>query len=138
MSESVQHTRLVQAIIAQLDTDLGPLCDIMVCDDSPNPLRGERPPKLSGFIPDVYATDVPTTRVVVGEAKTEQDLETTRSHLQITAFLTYLSAMRNSLFILAVPFCCIPRGNNLLQELTRTSDTPPLIRVIDDFGLEHG
>lgn len=138
MPESAQHARLVRAILARLETHLGPLANIMVRDDSLSPFRGERPPPLPRFVPDVYATDVPTTRIVVGEAKTAKDLERDRSHEQIASFLEYLTDTPGSLFILAVPLDCAPRARNLLRELAPGVGVTPATEVIDDLNLERG
>ena len=75
-----------EAIVAHAEHRLGKVTDILVREDALRPLRGERPPKLAGFMPDVYATDVPTTKTLVGEAKTAADLETKHSRAQISAF----------------------------------------------------
>ena len=138
MPESTQHARLVRAILNQLETHIGPFNTIMVRDDSLSPLRGERPPPLPRFIPDVYATDVPITRVVVGEAKTAKDLQSTRSRVQIASFLDYLTHTPNSLFILAVPFDCTPQARGILRELAPATGTVTATQVINDVDLGHG
>ena len=136
MPESERHARLVKAIIAHLDRRLGKICEIMVRDDSVRPLRDERPPKLPQFIPDVYATDVPITRTVVGEAKTAKDLETGHSRKQIASFLEYLAHTPNGLFILAVPPNFKARARSLLAELSLPLEgNGPATEVIDDSGI---
>lgn len=136
MPESERHARLVKAIIAYLEMRVGTLSEIMVRDDSVRPLRGERPPRLPRYIPDVYATDVPTTKTMIGEAKTARDLETGHSHKQIASFLEYLSHTPNSLFILAVPYDRKARARWLLAELAGPlGGNVPEVEVIDDFGI---
>lgn len=90
MPESAKHARLVRAILDFIDRDFQSLTEIAIRDDASAPFRGERPPSVGGFVPDVYATDVPTTVTVIGEAKTRPDLETLHSQTQIAAFLAYL------------------------------------------------
>lgn len=104
MPESPAHGRLVKAILDYLDRNFGSLTEIAVREDSPSALRGERPPLVGGFVPDVFATDVPTTMTVIGEAKTRQDLERAHSQAQIMAFLEFLASTPNGVFILSVPF----------------------------------
>ena len=136
MPESERHARLVKAIIAHLEKRLGPTSEIMVRNDSVRPLRGERPPKLPQFIPDVYATDVPTTKTVIGEAKTARDLETDHSHRQIASFLEHLAHTPNGLFILAVPPDRKARARWLLAELAGPLEgNVPETEVIDDSGI---
>ena len=62
------------------------LADIAVREDAVCPVRGERPPRIEGYVPDVFVTDVPTTTTLIGEAKTQQDIETDHSRRQIFAF----------------------------------------------------
>jgi len=131
--ESARHARLVQAIVAHAERRLGKVTDILVRDDAVRPLRGERPPMLAGFMPDVYATDVPTTKTLVGEAKTETDLETEHSRAQIAAFLEYLAYTPGGFFVLAVPVGVKPRARWVLRELGRSlGENAPQTEVIDD------
>ena len=104
MPESSAHDRLVKAILDHLNRNFGSLNEIAVREDSPSALRGERPPMVGGFVPDVFATNVPTTMTVIGEAKTRQDLERAHSQAQILAFLEFLASTPNGVFILSVPF----------------------------------
>lgn len=136
MPESERHARLVKAIIAHLEERVGTISDIAIRDDSIRPLRGERPPKLPRFIPDVYATDVPTTKTMIGEAKTARDLETDRSQMQIASFLEHLSHTPNGLFILAVPPDRKARAKWLLAKLAGPLGVNmPEIEIIDDSGV---
>lgn len=136
MPESARHARLVQAIAAHAEHRLGKVTDILVREDAVRPRRGERPPKLAGFTPDVYATDVPTTKTLVGEAKTAADLETKHSRAQITAFLEYVAHTPGGLFVLAVPVAVKPRARWVLRELERPLGADaPQTEVIDDTGI---
>lgn len=135
MPESARHARLVKAIVAHAERRLGKVTDIVVREDAVRPIRGERPPKLAGFTPDVFATDVPTTRTLIGEAKTAADLETKHSRAQIAAFLEYLVHTPGGLFVLAVPVGVKPRARWVLRELGRPLGADaPQTEVIDDSG----
>lgn len=115
---------------------VGKLTDILVREDALRPRRGERPPKVSGFTPDVYATDVPTTMTLIGEAKTAADLDTKHSHAQIAAFLQYLAHTPGGLFVLAVPVSVKPRARWVLRELSRSLGSgAPQTEVIDDSAV---
>lgn len=137
MPESARHARLVDAIVAHAEHHLGRIADIVVREDAVRPRRGERPPNLAGFTPDVYATDVPTTTTLIGEAKTKADLETKHSRAQIAAFLKYLAHTPGSLFVLAVPVDVKPRARWVLKELGRPLGADaPRTEVIDDSAIE--
>lgn len=139
MPESYRHARLVEAILVRAEYHLGEFTELSVRDDAVRPRRGERPPMLEGFRPDVYITDVPTTKILVGEAKTAADLDTEHSRAQITAFLRYLAYTSGGLFILAVPIALKPRAKRLLRELGRPlGEGAPQSEVIDDSGIERG
>ena len=97
-------------------------------------MRGERPPPIGGFVPDVYAIDVPTTVTIVGEAKTRRDLETAHSQAQIAAFLDFLSVTANGVFILSVPLTAGATARRIVQashHRSRRGDTTQVI-VLDE------
>ncbi|RUW94395.1 hypothetical protein [Mesorhizobium sp. M7A.F.Ca.US.010.02.1.1] len=117
MPESATHASLVQAVIAYVEREFGDLADIAVREDAVRPLRGERPPRVEGYVPDVYATDVPTTTTIIGEAKTKRDLETEHSRRQISAFLSYLSNTPRGVFVLSVPWTAGAIARRLVAEI---------------------
>lgn len=118
MPESEAHALLVKEVIAFAERELGPLANIAVREDAVRPLRGERPPRIEGYTPDVHATDVPTTRTLIGEAKTRTDLETDHTRRQVAAFLSYLAKTPGSVFVLAVPLAAGPTARRLLVQLS--------------------
>lgn len=117
MPESPTHALLVQRVISFVEVELGPLANLAVSEDSVRPIRGERPPRIGGYTPDVHACDVPTRRTVIGEAKTRADLENDHSRRQISAFLTHLAQTPGGTFVLAVPYVAGATARRLLAEL---------------------
>jgi hypothetical protein len=117
MPESATHASLVQAVIMFAEREFGAFVEIAVREDAVRPMRGERPPRIEGYTPDVHATDVPTTKTIVGEAKTQRDLETDHSRRQIAAFLRHLSNTPGGVFVLAVPLAAGATARRLLAEL---------------------
>lgn len=83
----------------------------------------ERPQRISGHLPDLYAEDVPRTFVIIGEAKTRPDLLATRSRRQLASFVQYLSLYECAFFYLAVPLLAKPAATSLLRELGREHAT---------------
>ncbi|HVL40000.1 MAG TPA: hypothetical protein VM328_11475 [Fimbriimonadaceae bacterium] len=80
----------------------------------------------------MHATDVPTTTTLIGEAKTQQDLETDHSRQQISAFLDYLASTPRGIFVLAVPFAAGATARRLIAELrTPYGEAPTSIVVLD-------
>ena len=136
MPESARHAQLVGAIVAHAERHLGKISEILVREDAVRPRRGERPPRISGFTPDVYATDVPTTITLIGEAKTVLDLETDHSRAQIAAFLKYLSHTPGGLLVLAVPINVKARAKSILKQLSiPLGPDGPRTEVIDDSSV---
>lgn len=117
MAESVKHTALVQAIISYIGREHMHLTGLGVINDLSSPLHAEKPHRIDGFVPDVYAFDAPLTTVIIGEAKTQDDLETDRSRRQIAAFLTFLSQQATGIFIIAVPWQVKRRATTIVQAL---------------------
>ncbi len=117
MPESATHAALVQAVIVYAKREFGDLADIAVREDAVRPVRGERPPKIEGYVPDVFATDVPTTTTFIGEAKTQLDIETDHSRRQISAFLSYLSKTPRGVFVLSVPLAAGATARRVLAAI---------------------
>jgi hypothetical protein len=132
MPESATHAGLVQAVIEFAEYELGAIAEIAVRDDAVRSLRGERPPRIEGFTPDVHAVDVPTTRTLIGEAKTRADLETDHSRRQISAFLGYLAKTSGGLFVLAVPLTAGATARRLLRQLNAPFTAKPTRLIVLD------
>jgi hypothetical protein len=124
MTESAAHARLVQALVVFVEQELGKLAELSVREDSLRASRCGRPPRIHGYVPDVFATNVPTTATLIGEAKTSADLETERSERQIRAFLDYLAQTPNGIFVLSVPLTAVATARRLVSRLN-----PPLAWV---------
>ena len=117
MPESVVHRELADRIVSYVSECFAHVPAFIVLSDRPG-ASVELPPRIGGFVPDVFAADVPTTFTVVGEAKTEEDLTTERSCRQVTAFLRFLASSPNGLFILAVPWRASAAARALLASGT--------------------
>lgn len=118
MPESATHAELVRSIVAYAASELGPMTSIAVREDAVRPIRGEKPPRIGGYTPDVHAVDVPTTKTLVGEAKTQADLEREHTLRQVSSFLEYLALTPNGIFVLAVPLAARATARRLVVELS--------------------
>jgi hypothetical protein len=63
-----------------------------------------KPPRVGGFVPDVYARHLNELDLVIGEAKSLDDIENMHTIGQITAFLKACSLMERALFVMIVPW----------------------------------
>lgn len=120
MPESAEHLSLVQDIVDYIQNRFGGLAGLIVLTDLPTSARADKPPRIDGFAPDVYATEVPRTTVLIGEAKTADDLTTAHSRDQIVAFLKFLSYQQRGVLVLAVPWQCVPAARIVLTSAKRS------------------
>lgn len=117
MAESTQHAALVNIIIRHIQRNYADVPGLGLLSDLSGPLHCERPNRIEGFVPDVQALDAPLTTMILGEAKTPDDLETSRSIDQITAFLSYLSFQPRPVFILGVSWHDRARAESLVARI---------------------
>ena len=136
MAESSTHSALVQIIIRYIGREHAQIMALGVVTDLSSPLHAEKPSRIGGFVPDVYAFDAPLTTVIIGEAKTFTDLETGRSRKQISAFLSFLCQQPTGIFILAVPWQAKQRAREIIKTLrAETKATSVTTITLDDVGL---
>jgi hypothetical protein len=127
--ESELHVRLVEKLIDTIEQRHITARGIVVFADHHRYGR-DRPPQIGGFTPDVFASDVPVTFRVVGEAKTADDLQTDRSLRQIAAFLDHLSLYPQSTLYLAVPWFVAPRARGLIQVVRRSEHAAVVTEIL--------
>ena len=131
MSEATAHMDLVKAIQEWVSIKF--FCGDLGCIyiDGPDSSEQRKPPKLNGFIPDVFAKRDHAT-VVIGEAKTFSDLENTHTNEQLGAFLTYCHTLPGSCLVLAVPWFMTRRAKSLLGLLQMKCGTSTEVAVIGE------
>lgn len=137
VSESNEHQCLVE-ILAQRLTSFSP--DINVFADLPTGF--EKPPKVSGFIPDVYGQCRVSGRKYIGEAKTRLDLETSRSQEQIMAFIDEVNKRPTGVFCLAGFGETATRAKTILRFLIKERNfaqgSVQVFDGLDYWGLKSG
>lgn len=114
--ESDEHALLVSRLTAYVRKKHGGAGNLALYLDDQK-MERERPQRIGGHLPDLYAQDVPRTFVVIGEAKTQADLISPRSHRQLASFVRYLALQEAAFFYLAVPFIARPTATKLVREL---------------------
>jgi len=103
---------LVESIIGHLGA-LG-CSELVVFTDRPGENREKKPPRIGGFVPDVFAAEYKGNAKVIGEAKSFADFYSPHTTSQISAFAEYLSYQSRGVLILAVPASLIAAARNLL------------------------
>ena len=135
MPESPLHASLVELLVQYAIWEFGDFADIAIREDTLHPLRREKPPRIGGHIPDVLVTDVPTTRTLIGEAKTLPDLETEHTRKQISAFVGYLAMTRSGIFVLSVPPQGRPVARRMLAQASqRAKGANPRMVILDPLS----
>lgn len=127
--ESAQHAALVARLITIIRGRHNAVTGTFMLADH-HSFGNDRPPRIGGFTPDIFVSDLPDTFRVLGEAKTPGDLESDRSLRQIAAFLDHLALRQRSTFYLAVPWLFIPRAQFLLRSLCRDEHAGVEVHVI--------
>jgi hypothetical protein len=127
--ESARHRRLVESLIEVMERRHQAMPSIVIFADH-HRFGSELPPTIGYFTPDVFASDVPATFRVIGEAKTRDDLETERSRRQLTAFLDHLSLYSSSALWLAVPFDVVPRARHLIKSIRRPEHHAVAVEIL--------
>ncbi|MBT0664505.1 hypothetical protein KI809_09355 [Geobacter pelophilus] len=114
MGESLNHVRLVKAIIERVSS-LDPQAVILA--DTSIYAAKDRPPKIGGHVPDVYARIDMLRQTIIGEAKTGKDLENEHTMSQLRAYLSHCSTNPGTRLVLAVPWDMRSFVHNLLNRL---------------------
>jgi hypothetical protein len=114
MSETATHIRLVGLIVQWIKVHHADTPGLCIFCDCPPILETEKPASIDGFFPDVAAATTPAALTLIGEAKTIQDLETSRSYQQILAFLRFLSSRPQPTLVMATQWQATATAKNIL------------------------
>ena len=79
---SQEHQRLISALKRAFINRKGFVVDYSTLTED------QQPPQVSDYIPDIYARDPATGLVIIGEAKTPEDIDSVYSRHQYLAFST--------------------------------------------------
>ena len=138
VAESSTHLALVKRILDHIAHHYQGAGAVAVLHDLPGQIGCTKPPKIGAYRPDVYAIDAPQTQTIVGEAKTQGDLETEHSHKQFATFLRFLALQSHGVFILGVPWQAKARGLSLLKGIGREVGTHSIrIVIVDDVLMNN-
>lgn len=113
MGESQAHHDLVQLTYRYISDRFPAHRGFAIFVDGPKTRRGEKPSRVGGFVPDVLAMDVPTSLHVIGEAKTDQDLDRRHTTAQLLAYLHHLRA-RGGVLVITVPWMVVPTARRIV------------------------
>ena len=110
---------------------------VAVFADLPSTPRRDKPQRVGGFVPDVYASDVPTTFRLIGEAKTIEDLETPHTILQLSAFFRHVTVCGGALAV-AVPWAAIGTARRVVHDVAAAEGCGAVeYTIIDEISPWH-
>ena len=105
MGESLEHMNLVRELVKWSElhfSDKNPI----ILSDLPESIQ--KPPKIGRHIPDLYARDMTTGEIIIGEAKRIADYTKKGPHKravsQLEAFISHLEMEKRGILVIAVPF----------------------------------
>lgn len=132
MGESAQHLQLVNLIIDEVVSIVGETNRCFIMSDAADgyalsPLMEE------GYRPDVYYQYQHS--LIIGEAKTSDDVARVHSKLQYESYLKKCSLFRGkAMFLAAVPWTEHATIHNILRNLQQKYPGKYEVRIIDGIG----
>jgi len=104
MAESSAHIRLVEEMVNWIAKKYlnGERAYLLI--DHPDSHTNNKPPNINGYVPDVFSSIAPPGCLIIGEAKTINDVERIHTEEQIKAFLRHCRNYENAIFVFAVPW----------------------------------
>jgi hypothetical protein len=132
LSESSTHIILVQAILNWIYSETIFYESMAILVSNPNTQINEHPPIIGRSIPDVFASSNTIEYFLIGEAKTSGDIETNQTRKQFADYLEFLSAKKDGLLVIAVPWYCTIQTRSLIKSIQRRTATVNVkFRVLD-------
>ena len=132
MSESAQHQQLVRLIIEDVVKEIGTSNTALIATDA---VDGYALPPLTteGFRPDVYYLF--NNRMIIGEAKTSDDIERLHSKSQYESYIKKCSLFQGSAtFILAVPWMDHATAHNIVRKIKKQYPGNYTVKILDGIG----
>jgi hypothetical protein len=132
LAESLNHTALLDRLTMYVRHSIDAKPNFLILHDLPGAIGCEKPPMIEGFRPDLYASNGALQTVILGEAKTANDVDTSHSREQYRAYARHLAVCAHSTFILAVPWQLRVRAKNLMRLAVEETGSSTIIQVVVD------
>lgn len=127
MSESDHHRSLVKALGGDIASDTRWNKPPIVYLDLQDGISGEPPPAIGANRPDAFARDISTGRIIIGEAKTPDDIDNEHTRDQLSSYFLYLQSQTEGELWIAVPWMSAGtalRVSKLVRQLTQSQSIP--------------
>lgn len=123
MAESSTHQLLVAQLSEWVHQNVACPENTLVLSDLSTTVRGDKPPSIGGYNPDVFCRVIGGGLIVIGEAKTTRDIETRHSREQFRSYLLYLKQCTSGTLVIAVPWHAVNQVKSLIRMLQRETST---------------
>ena len=132
MAESFQHQQLVRLLRSDALKLIPSGCEGLIQQDTPDSLS--LPAKtIEGFRPDIYYCF--EDLLIIGEAKTADDVERRHSRAQYEAYLKECAKFQGKAFlIIAVPWLERATANNIVQNLKKKTPGNYTTKILEWIG----
>jgi hypothetical protein len=116
MGESAVHVRLVTVLVTWVSRIFLNGAENLILVDGALGVSQNAPPSIYGYTPDIYLSKNAKNIMVIGEAKTAGDLENNHTKDQFKAFMRKISEVKDSLFVVAVPWDMTVLARRFIEE----------------------
>jgi hypothetical protein len=116
MSEGTLHSRLVLTLLEKIQVSRSKAWSVF-SDFKGDVTQWDCPPALSDFRPDVYAREIGSGFLVVGEAKTPNDLDRRHTEDQLGAYFEHLKIQERGELDLAVTLPCVGLAHEICRRV---------------------
>ena len=112
MSQSKAHRNLIKGTVDALGSRYTNISMLVDLQENPG---DEVPPKIGGFIPDIYVTRKQGHSIIIAEAKTDGDIDNRHTRDQAISFIKHLNRRKAGIFILSVTGYKADRAKTVLH-----------------------
>ena len=138
MPESEAHRYLIRKGIKSCIHDIVNGGQFICFDSSSNDFKKNNPPSISGntnsSIPDFFIHCFSKNLIIIGEAKTIQDLDTDHSIMQYISYVEWGSnSGLETYLVFSVPFGCSPRIRSIIRNYLKPISSEKMKFLIFEF-----
>jgi hypothetical protein len=124
MSESSHHRILVEALAKNISDDSVWASPPLVYCDLLNEIgTSNLPPAIGSHRPDVFARDILNSFLIIGEAKTDGDIDNNHTLLQLTSFFDYLRTQKKAELWMSVPWLSAGTAMRVCRKARKLTDS---------------
>jgi len=124
MSESSHHRILVEALARNISDDSAWSSPPLVyCDIIDEISTSNLPPAIGSHRPDVFARDIMSSFSIIGEAKTDGDIDNNHTLLQLTSFFDHLRTHKKAELWMGVTWMSAGTAMRVCRKARKLADS---------------